>query len=54
MPANPVPETLDYVTVYDNHNHGGFAGGEPVGKAETFRCAYAVSFQGKPKASKGN
>jgi hypothetical protein len=53
-PANPVPETLDYVTVYDNHNHGGFAGGEPVGKAETFRCAYAVSFQGKPKASKGN
>jgi hypothetical protein len=53
-PANPVPETLDYITVYDNHNHGGFAGGAPVGKAETFRCAYAVSFQGKPKASKGN
>ncbi len=53
-PANPVPETLDYVTVYDNHNMGGFAGGEPVGKAETFRCAYAVAFQGKPRASKGN
>jgi hypothetical protein len=53
-PANPVPEGLDYVTVYDNHNQGGFAGGEPVGKAETFRCAYAVSFQGKPKASEGN
>lgn len=53
-PANPTPDTLGYITVYDNHNHGGFAGGEPVGKAETFRCAYAVSFQGKPKASKGN
>jgi hypothetical protein len=53
-PANPVPETLDYVTVYDNHNLGGFAGGEPVGKAESFRCAYAVAFQGKPRASKGN
>jgi hypothetical protein len=54
MPANPVPETLDYVTVYDNHDLGGFAGGEPVGKAETFRCAYAVGFQGKPKRSAGN
>jgi len=54
VPANPIPEGLDYVTVYDNHNLGGFAGGEPVGKAETFRCAYAVAFQGKPKASKGN
>ena len=33
LPANPVPDTLDYVTVYDNHNRGGFAGGAPVGKA---------------------
>jgi hypothetical protein len=49
MPANPLPETLDYVTVYDNHNLGGFAGGEPVGKAENFRCAYAKGYQGKPK-----
>jgi hypothetical protein len=48
-PAEPSPETLDYVTVYDNHNLGGFAGGEPVGKAENFRCAYAKGFQGKPK-----
>jgi hypothetical protein len=54
MPAVPAPETLDYVTVYDNHNLGGFAGGEPVGQAETFRCAYAMSFQGKPKLSEGN
>jgi hypothetical protein len=49
MPAEPSPETLDYVTVYDNHNHGGFAGGEPVGKAENFRCAYAKGYQGKPR-----
>ena len=28
------------VTVYDNGDHGGFAGGEPVGKAELFRCAF--------------
>jgi hypothetical protein len=52
MPANPVPSTLDYVTVYDNGNQGGFAGGEPVGKAEYFRCAYAVGYQGKTKQVK--
>jgi hypothetical protein len=51
-PANPSPETLDYITVYDNHNMGGFAGGEPVSKPETFRCAYAVGSQKKPKATK--
>jgi len=51
-PANPEPETLDYVTVYDNHNHGGFAGGVAVSKPESFRCAYASGFQGKPKQSK--
>jgi hypothetical protein len=48
-PAEPMPETLAYVTVYDNHNLGGFAGGESVGKAENFRCAYAEGYQGKPK-----
>jgi hypothetical protein len=48
MPANPLPETLDYVTVFDNHDKGGFAGGAPVGKAENFRCAYAKK-QGKPR-----
>jgi hypothetical protein len=47
MPANPVPNTLDYVTVYDNHNAGGFAGGAPVGQAENFRCAYAKGSQGQ-------
>jgi len=49
VPAEPFPETLAYVTVYDNHNLGGFAGGEPVGKAENFRCAYAEGYQGKPR-----
>jgi hypothetical protein len=49
VPAEPLPETLAYVTVYDNHNMGGFAGGSPVGKPENFRCAYAKGFQGKPR-----
>jgi hypothetical protein len=47
MPADPLPETLNYITVYDNHNLGGFAGGAPVGRAETFRCAYAKGSQGR-------
>lgn len=40
LPADPSPETLQYVTVYDNGNHGGFAGGRPVGQPENFRCAF--------------
>jgi hypothetical protein len=40
MPADPQPQTLQYVTVYDNFNHGGFAGSEPVSKPENFRCAF--------------
>jgi hypothetical protein len=40
QPANPWPETLQYVTVYDNHNSGGFAGSEPVSAPENFRCAF--------------
>lgn len=40
LPADPSPETLQYVTVYDNGDHGGFAGGEPVGQPENFRCAF--------------
>jgi hypothetical protein len=40
LPADPSPETLQYVTVYDNANHGGFAGGKPVGQPENFRCAF--------------
>jgi hypothetical protein len=40
FPANPRPETLQYVTVYDNHDKGGFAGGKPVAQPELFRCAF--------------
>lgn len=41
LPANPTPETLQYLTVYDNGDKGGFAGAKPVAQPETFRCAYA-------------
>lgn len=40
LPANPSPETLQYVTVYDNQDRGGFAGSKPVGQPELFRCAF--------------
>ncbi len=41
--ANPMPESLQYVTVYDNFNKGGFAGAEPVFQPENFRCAFNLS-----------
>jgi hypothetical protein len=40
VPANPLPETLQYVTVFDNGDKGGFAGSEPVADPENFRCAF--------------
>jgi hypothetical protein len=40
LPANPLPESLQYVTVYSNAQKGGFAGSEPVGNPENFRCAF--------------
>ena len=40
LPSNPAPETLQYVTVYDNGDSGGFAGGRPVSATELFRCAF--------------
>jgi len=40
LPANPVPESLQYVTVYSNGQKGGFAGSEPVPSPENFRCAF--------------
>ena len=40
LPANPLPESLQYVTVYDNGDKGGFAGSEPVSDPENFRCAF--------------
>ncbi len=41
LPADPLPESLQYVTVYDNGNKGGFAGSQPVDEPQNFRCAYA-------------
>jgi hypothetical protein len=40
LPANPLPESLQYVTVYSNGTKGGFAGSEPVIDPENFRCAF--------------
>jgi hypothetical protein len=40
LAANPLPESLQYVTVYDNGNQGGFAGSQPVKEAQNFRCAF--------------
>ncbi len=39
-PADPAPDTLQYVTVYDNRNRGGFAGGKELVQPESFRCAF--------------
>jgi hypothetical protein len=43
LPANPLPQTLQYVTVYSNGQKGGFAGSEAVGQPENFRCAFNKS-----------
>jgi hypothetical protein len=40
LSANPLPGSLQYVTVYDNDNQGGFAGSQPVSEAQDFRCAF--------------
>ncbi len=40
LPANPYPESLQYVDVYDNFQKGGFAGSQPVIEPQNFRCAY--------------
>jgi len=40
LPANPLPESLQYVTVYSDGQKGGFAGSEPVNNPENFRCAF--------------
>lgn len=48
VPAVPAPDTLQYVTVVDNGEHGGFAGSKPVGQAEAFRCGFYKA-QGAPQ-----
>jgi hypothetical protein len=40
LPADPLPESLQYVTIYSNGTKGGFAGAEPVSTPENFRCAF--------------
>jgi hypothetical protein len=40
LAANPLPESLQYVTVFSNAQNGGFAGSEPVANPENFRCAF--------------
>jgi hypothetical protein len=52
LPADPLPESLQYVTVYDNGSKGGFAGSEPVADPENFRCAFnpAPGALGKPES----
>jgi hypothetical protein len=40
LAANPLPESLQYVTVYSNGQQGGFAGSEPVKEPQNFRCAF--------------
>jgi hypothetical protein len=40
IPAVPAPDTLQYVTVVDNGEKGGFAGSKPIGQPEAFRCGH--------------
>ncbi len=52
LPANPAPQSLQYVTVYDNHDKGGFAGSKPVSAPETFRCGF-IKAQGQSATEEG-
>lgn len=52
LPAVPAPETLQYVTVVDNKDNGGFAGSKPVGQPENFRCGFNKR-QGPPRGEEG-
>ncbi len=52
LPANPAPQSLQYVTVYDNHDKGGFAGSKPVSQPENFRCAFNKN-QGQAASEEG-
>jgi hypothetical protein len=52
LPSNPLPQSLQYVTVFSNAQKGGFAGSEPVTSPENFRCAFnkAPGAVSKPNA----
>ena len=51
LPANPYPETLQYVTVYSNFQKGGFAGSQPITEPQNFRCAFHLAQAGQVKSS---
>jgi hypothetical protein len=40
LPADPLPESLQYVTVYSDGQQGGFAGSQPIAEPQNFRCAF--------------
>jgi hypothetical protein len=44
-PADPEPETAQYVTVFSDRGDGGLDGGVPVKDPENFRCAYLKTRQ---------
>jgi hypothetical protein len=44
-PADPEPESAQYVTVFADRGNGGLDGGEPVKDPENFRCAYVKTTQ---------
>lgn len=50
--ANPAPPGLQAVTVYDNGDRGGFAGGVSVATPERFRCAYVQRQAGPAPAQR--
>jgi len=52
LPANPMPQSLQYVTVYDNGDKGGFAGSKPVSAPENFRCGF-MKLQGQRQTEEG-
>ncbi len=43
LKANPLPESLQYVTVYSDKQQGGFAGSQPVFEPQNFRCAFGLA-----------
>jgi hypothetical protein len=52
-PPDPSPQYLQYVTVYSNGTKGGFAGSEPVGEPENFRCAFDKGPAGASEEGEG-
>jgi len=49
LPADPRPESLQYVDVYSDFQKGGFAGSQPVSEPQNFRCAYELTVGAQQK-----